>query len=340
MQILYIIGNGFDLNLGFKTSYQDFYQYYQKQKSNYPLIKDLKNNIDENFESWANLELALGQYTQNLNSVDELDIIFDDLTDNLANYLDNLDAFFEKNDFDDNKFLDDIRKPEKYLREADKIELSKFINDFQNRNVIIKAITFNYTKFFDYFFGEKTYQHIEKYKINEASKVYFSHIHHIHGYTDNRMIMGVDNLSQISNTSFHKNIDAIETLVKVEYNKSSKETIDEKCKSMIESTDLFCIFGSSIGDTDKTWWNLIGQELLYRNRRLIIFHYAQNSSNRQARYISRVERFVKKNFLDKLDITNDEKEIVSQKIFVSIGSNMFNIHQKPTTQHIAPPSIT
>ena len=28
MKVVYLIGNGFDLNLGLKTSYSDFYTYY------------------------------------------------------------------------------------------------------------------------------------------------------------------------------------------------------------------------------------------------------------------------------------------------------------------------
>jgi hypothetical protein len=33
MNIVYIIGNGFDLNLKLDTSYRDFYEYYKKQPS-------------------------------------------------------------------------------------------------------------------------------------------------------------------------------------------------------------------------------------------------------------------------------------------------------------------
>lgn len=33
MNIVYIVGNGFDRNLGLKTSYQDFYKFYKAQVS-------------------------------------------------------------------------------------------------------------------------------------------------------------------------------------------------------------------------------------------------------------------------------------------------------------------
>lgn len=45
MQILYIIGNGFDLNLGLKTSYKDFYDHYKSVDSSKNSINNLKKNI-------------------------------------------------------------------------------------------------------------------------------------------------------------------------------------------------------------------------------------------------------------------------------------------------------
>ena len=43
MKIVYLIGNGFDLNLGLKTSYRDFYKKYIKQKSNSEIVENFKN---------------------------------------------------------------------------------------------------------------------------------------------------------------------------------------------------------------------------------------------------------------------------------------------------------
>lgn len=39
MKILYIIGNGFDLNLQLKTSYKDFYDYYKSTESSTDSIR-------------------------------------------------------------------------------------------------------------------------------------------------------------------------------------------------------------------------------------------------------------------------------------------------------------
>ena len=42
MKILYIIGNGFDLNIGLKTSYTNFYDYYNSLTSTKEKVKFLK----------------------------------------------------------------------------------------------------------------------------------------------------------------------------------------------------------------------------------------------------------------------------------------------------------
>ena len=39
MNIVHIIGNGFDLNLDLKTSYRHFYEYYKNQESKNENIK-------------------------------------------------------------------------------------------------------------------------------------------------------------------------------------------------------------------------------------------------------------------------------------------------------------
>ena len=46
MNILYIIGNGLDISLHMKTSYQDFFKYYLSQLSFDEEIREMKNDID------------------------------------------------------------------------------------------------------------------------------------------------------------------------------------------------------------------------------------------------------------------------------------------------------
>lgn len=98
MNILFLIGNGFDLNLGLKTRYSEFYEYYKSINSQSDSINTLKENISTNLENWSDLELALGSYTDNIRSREEFDEIFEDIGDKLADYLQQ-----EENKFDYSK---------------------------------------------------------------------------------------------------------------------------------------------------------------------------------------------------------------------------------------------
>jgi hypothetical protein len=75
------------------------------------------------------------------------------------------------------------------------------------------------------------------------------------------MVLGVNDISQIDNIGFHKNQDIIETIIKDECNQAQKHTKEIWCKNQIKKANLICIFGSSIGDTDNIWWELVGEQL-------------------------------------------------------------------------------
>ena len=71
MGVVYIIGNGFDLQVGLPTRYSDFYKYYIGLKSKSESVKKLKEAINENPKDWSDLEIALAQHTSQTNSEQE-----------------------------------------------------------------------------------------------------------------------------------------------------------------------------------------------------------------------------------------------------------------------------
>ena len=82
MNVAFLLGNGFDLQLGLKTRYENFYEYYSKRPSANELISHLKEHINDYLEgkknrlpdvNWEDLEMALGKYTKELKSYEELE---------------------------------------------------------------------------------------------------------------------------------------------------------------------------------------------------------------------------------------------------------------------------
>lgn len=125
MNITYLLGNGFDINIGLKTRYQDFYLYYlnESQLDN-PLVQRIKEDINKNIENWSDLELAIGKYTANVTSENEMINLYNDLADSLEKYLSEEVGFVLLSDRESARkaFINDICQPEKYFLRADKEE--------------------------------------------------------------------------------------------------------------------------------------------------------------------------------------------------------------------------
>jgi hypothetical protein len=318
MNILFMIGNGFDLNLGLKTSYNDFYSYYKSKNTKNDKVKKLKEHISSNFENWSDLEFALGAYTKSIKTAEEFDEIFDDIGNNLAEYLSEeekrLDFNHEKTNR--NKLFDYLKYPENSLIPIDENNLKIFREKYSSTQLNTNIITFNYTKSL-----EKLLNYSEQ-KIN-ISGATISYIHHIHGYLDNRMIMGVNDISQIENKAFHDNLNITEALIKHKCNEVCGHTIDNQCEKLIQSAQLVCIFGSSLGDTDKLWWDLIAQQLIKNDFKLIIFEKVDDIPLRQEYKKERIRRDKKNNFLNRTTLTAEEKEIAKENIFIGVNTDLF-----------------
>ncbi|MBK6979245.1 MAG: hypothetical protein IPH28_20900 [Cytophagaceae bacterium] len=102
MKILYLIGNGFDLNLNLKTKFVHFLKYYCRlKKSDTTLV----NNIEKDILLWSDLEISLGEFTYKINSSEDFINIYNNLQESLSVYLSNLDAKFDFNNFNSEKFF-------------------------------------------------------------------------------------------------------------------------------------------------------------------------------------------------------------------------------------------
>ncbi|SHG26768.1 Bacteriophage abortive infection AbiH [Salegentibacter echinorum] len=323
MQILYIIGNGFDLNLGLKTSYKDFYDSYKSENSDNENIALLKKNISNNYKNWSDLELALGHYTDELKSLEEFDTVFEDIGEKLAQYLMKEEENFEYEKVDSAKFLKELVIPENALLPADRLSIRSYKQKFSNTHWATEIFTFNYTRVIEKILGND----LKDIKITNPlypnSKIQLRNVHHIHGYTDDRMVMGVNDISQLKNKSFHNNQDVLEAIIKEKCNKAYRHTIDNQLKAKINTASMICIFGSSIGDTDNMWWELIG-ERLKKDIPLIIFTKGEEVISPRIGYKNnRTERRMRNYFLKKTKLTKEEKEKVYNNIYVALDSSMF-----------------
>jgi len=348
MNIAYLIGNGFDINLGLRTQYCDFYNYYiqsePNDKSNLTIdrLKDELKSFLENdsklccqqeYVKWADLEIALGEYTKHFESIDDFQTIYYDLYDKLADYIKEEDAKIAdlKNFTPLNK---DFISPEKHLPQLDSNIITDYNKSWGNyAQWNIDIITFNYTS---------TIEKILEYKNKQLSlgnnrfghPVYVNSIMHIHGAVDNHMLLGVNDISQISNESLKKNNTLQNILIKPQTNRVIKDLVDSKCKSIIQGSNLLCLFGLSLGDTDNIWWQLIGKQFKRADFRIIYFAKGSEISKRRFHLIGDKESELKDYLLSKSGLSKEEKINALDKIFIGYNTKIFNLNKKLTIEPI------
>lgn len=321
MNILFILGNGFDINLGLKTRYPEFFEYYQSAYSDNEYVQRLKKLISNDSDTWADLELALGNYTEHIQTLEEFDAIYANLCTELSTYLGKQEQILDYSKANIEKFYSDLTHPETYLRPTESAEVKTFKEQWLTNHWNINIITLNYTRVIEKILNDDT---LDK-KIlrhHNSYEVVLKNLLHIHGYLDDRMIIGVNDASQIKNKTFHDSLEIQEALIKISNNQASKEFTHSNCEFLVNSANLICIFGSSIGDTDKHWWNLIGNQLK-NNCRLLLFSKTEEINKLFRSKIERPVRQTREYFLSKTDLTNEEKETIKPKIYIGINTSIF-----------------
>ncbi len=334
MRLLYLIGNGFDLHVGLKTAYPSFLKYYLEQplptnidEEGLGYITRLKDDIKGNIKLWSALELQYGKHMSKLGKgnadhiLEELDIINDDIRDNLSKYIAQQD---DKSFFTDDAskiFVKDIITPELHLRDFEKNTLAfQKTNSWSVTANVVDIVSFNYTHTIEHLLGKAPVQASNGFTINAPV--------HVHGYHDNRMIMGVDNINQIGNDELKRLTYATETLVKSQCNHTYGVSHTDQTTSLINSAQLICIYGLSFGDTDKTWWRTVCSTLKSRGGVfVIIFWHVEKlpDYSNSGPKLENLKRRVANYFLDQGGIEGPSRAELAKRVYVSVNDPIFNI---------------
>ncbi|WP_040254742.1 AbiH family protein [Psychroserpens mesophilus] len=322
MRIIHLIGNGFDINHGIKTRYPDFYQYYRAVHSDNSIINKLKEEIANDHVNWSDMEFAFGKHTSKITSLEELDLIVTDIAKNLGEYLKKQEDKFDFSKVNKRKIHEYLANPENVLLPADKNQITKFKNNFKNLTWTTDIVTFNYTKVLEEMLGNE-FKNINIGNHHNGLSNTLRSIDHIHGYTNRRLIFGLNDISQVENEEFHNNQDIFELIIKSAANQASRTTIDQRVITRIKQANLICLFGSSIGETDKCWWELIG-ECLKKDIRLIIYDIDPLIDELLPQKKMRTERKIIEKFLIKTNLSKEEKNLARNRIFIGLNTDMFS----------------
>lgn len=329
MNITFLIGNGFDLNLELNTHYSDFYKYYIENDPKDLLSKSIK----EDYEMWSDLEVGLGEFLEN---IDESQI--DEFLDSKSTLERMLSEYLT---FESQRIK---IKDEKALGEEFREKIINFFSDFntldkEHYHKVMKTtteqinysfITFNYTNVLDSIVLAAQ-KNCKPFGHHEVSARGYNDIillpHHIHGKLTEDLILGLDNAKQILNDKLKTNTKLTNYIIKSIVNTALGERKIEKAKEIIDKSKYICLFGLSIGDTDSMWWSYIIEWLKQdKDNRLVLFinqnTIVQLSGQEKIRFRdSNREMMLERSYCK----DSETMQQIQDKIIIVANSKIFNL---------------
>lgn len=330
--ILFLIGNGFDLGLNMKTSYADVYETYVKTPSKSEVIQNFKNELSQRkpFDKWSDFEMGMADYAKTLSNESELIECVRDFKSHMIEHLqaenDNMLSLIKSHDntYEVSKELDkSFTEFYSSLTPNVKTKLNQIVGNITRANFNI--ITFNYTTVLD--------ELIKLKKWGEVS-IYNSPLH-IHGTLSKDVVLGVDNAEQLQNSIYKLSNRGSRAFIKTYFNQNYDDEKVLRAKKLIAESSVICTYGFSMGESDKTWVDLLIEWLKNSpDHHLIIYQYDQE------KYPMSIADAL-------MDTEEDKKEILSQylkltdpnlleQIHIPIGYDIFNFNFIRVKAHTPP----
>ncbi|MGI6006224.1 MAG: AbiH family protein [Ruminococcus sp.] len=338
--IMVFIGNGFDISVLKKyrsdnliSSYSKFYDYlvYKEFNKNNILYKKMGEDKDQGKENWSDFECTLGKLIHAAVPQEELQDALSEIQNMFLLFLNEIvtpeiliklsdDAAARQWSITSlSRFLGDLTR-----EDFEKMEFPGKTDHYHMMNYLF--INFNYTSLFDdYIYLDKVqhdrqpnrtidtnftfipnpnkYAYSKNRKDGEEikwSSFIMTDIIHPHGYQNipRSLLFGVESVEYKNDKSRRR------------FNKSYWAQDDQKYKTYFANTDLYIIYGASMGETDSWWWRNIYESLKNRKSELLIYYY--NPENLTAEKIKQI-------FIDGCNLSEESEKVkkqVKEKIYV------------------------
>lgn len=325
MNVLYILGNGFDKAQGMATSYPEFYKYLTENvKDGSALLNQMKSEITENVELWSDMESRLGEFTSATNNAEEFDDFYFELSEHLQNYLQKENEKFSPTNDLKTKFQTDFTTISKYLGALDKERCNAFTNRYNFSSKDISVITLNYTDTFEKILGLNA--GITSKSFSNSTNL--RNIIHVHGRLGESIIIGVNDETQMDNEDFCNNDDIKDCMIKLQSNRIMKETRHIQCEKLIANANFIVLMGVSLGETDLYWWELIGKNLINRKNLALIQHIYNPGAilPTQMQKRGRLERRQQEVIMQKMRINEENwTDELRERLYFTVNAPIFKI---------------
>ena len=257
MDVTFLIGNGFDINLGLKTRYTDFYDSYiesNKEHDENSCIKKFCSIIekDKRYETWADFEAAFAKNA--FGTKDDVRDILADFTVKFADYLKTQTQLCDYNRKDNiiKQLLHFLLEGYSHLENRDKKNIERSYKMHEGERITLNFVNFNYTDTLERLVKLLNNTHITDY-------IYISkNIMNIHGKLNENIIIGIDSIDQFEDEDLKNNESVGKYCVKYAINNfMGNLDIEDEFIEIIGSSTIVYVYGISFGKSDQSRWNVI-----------------------------------------------------------------------------------
>lgn len=327
-----MVGNGFDLSAGLKTSTTRFMDFFSKNHaSDEDPVGRLAGCIEkEGAQEWADFEKKLGEYTSNLeffegNAVEAALDCKEAIDVDLAAFIASedkkaSDEFIEVNS-------ESVMASLAYWYSAlQPLERQQILDHYStDLGLNVSIVTFNYTTLLPRLFNAfGTSEHSTPEDSWGVSYIRLIHLVQAHGALGREPICGVNDVSQIGSDALSKNEDIVSTFVKGEIQKLFGSVDDRRAEDIILGANILIIFGLSLGETDMRWWEIVVKLLKDGDYRFVLIASTETlSARRSPASFRRFSKALKDKLLTRGGANDDEKRLLSERIFIIPAGSIF-----------------
>lgn len=315
--VTFLFGNGFDISVGMNSSYIDFLTWYENQltqssseiqKDFCPIISQFKGKIknQSRWNTWADFEEDLISIASSADEIERIKVkrFYEHTCEKLPEYLTEQEKMIQI----DNILPED--KVEKFKQafcnfytetiEAKEIEEKHLLS---SRDVQYRYVNFSFTSILDKLLN-KIFQKVD--------------VLHVHGTINSSITIGVDDVSLIK-TCFKRA--ELYYLINTKSENRQLQKWYQKATDMIIQSDVVCIYGMSISQTDNEWWKLLVEWLKNDTNDLVIFWKAYEPKS----LIEETE--IQENIFERLicysDLNIAEKNALKKRVHIVICPKSF-----------------
>lgn len=323
--ITFIIGNGFDINLGMATKYSDIYKSYIETPSFNENIKQFKRSLSSDYKLWSDFEIGMAKYASRFGSEQDFIECIRDFKGHMVAYLLKEQSTFEKPQLE-NKYVQLT-----YARFIEQSLISFADGCFPNakrkmdlflkeRPTYYNIITLNYTTILDNMidvYNKNLFNSKQLYSISRPI--------HLHGKLGEDIVLGTDNEDQILH-SFGLTRSGRRAFIKPFVNREYDQYRVDTAKEVIENSNVICIYGMSFGESDLTWTTQIINWLLSSKDHHLIYNYydSQQYPLYNQDFLLDLEDSRKYEILKKTKLTDEQIDKIYSQVHISIMKNIFN----------------